>query len=84
MQQFVYKDNYCTVNEEKNFIKTNQRQLQIIFQGIKIVLDYQDCTQKKGSSNQRNISFIYGQRNNYFQLKKVFFNSKEFSLIQKN
>ena len=34
-------------------------------------------TQKTVSLNQRNISFIYGQRKNFFELKQVF-------LVQKN
>ena len=35
------------------------------------------CTEKTVSLNQRNISLIYGQRKNFFELKKVL-------LIQKN
>ena len=30
------------------------------------------CTEKTVSLNQRNISLIYGQRKNFFELKKVF------------
>ena len=37
----------------------------------------QFCTEKTVSLNQRNISLIYGQRKNFFELKKVL-------LIQKN
>ena len=30
------------------------------------------CTQKTVSLNQRNISLIYGQRRNFFELEKLF------------
>ena len=35
-------------------------------------------TEKKVSLNQRNISLIYGQRKNFFELKKVFLIQTDF------
>ena len=40
-------------------------------------------TQKTVSLNQRNISFIYGQRKNFFELKKVLLIQKHFLLCEK-